>query len=155
MTPLSESSHGLTRLEKYPSFLPIDVAAHGISEIVRAGDRGQTASLYHVVNANMTTHWREMYNFFHAAGLVFDVVDRRAWVERLAEGPSDPVVNPTYKLLDFYRNRYAKPEKLNRSIHFEVKHTAEVAPAIAAAPAISEELVKKWVARWKEAGFLQ
>ena len=96
-----------------------------------------------------------MYNFFRAAGLVFDVVDRRAWVERLAEGPSDPVVNPTYKLLDFYRNRYAKPEKLNRSIHFEVKHTAEVAPAIAAAPAISEELVRKWVARWKEAGFLQ
>ncbi|KZV61042.1 hypothetical protein PENSPDRAFT_693753 [Peniophora sp. CONT] len=106
----------LPDIDDYPSFLPIDVAAHGISEIVRAGDRGQTASLYPVVNANMTTHGRDMHDFFRAAGLVFDVVDWRARVERLAEGPSDLVVNPTYKLLDFYRNRYGPRSSIDPSI---------------------------------------
>ncbi|KZV61039.1 hypothetical protein PENSPDRAFT_759669 [Peniophora sp. CONT] len=60
------------------------VAAHDISEIVCTGDCVQTAALYHVVNPNMTTHWGEMNNFFRACGLVFDIVDRRAYVERLA-----------------------------------------------------------------------
>lgn len=57
------------------------------------------AKVYHVVNPDVSTSWEQILDGLRAAGLEFDVVDRREWVERLAASDSDGSVNPTYKLL--------------------------------------------------------
>jgi hypothetical protein len=44
-----------------------------------------------------------------AAGLTFEQVTEQEWLARLAASNPDPAVNPTIKLLDFYKSKYAKP----------------------------------------------
>lgn len=38
---------------------------------------------------------------------------------------------------------------------FKTNETSKVAPSIGAAPGLSQEMVSKWVLRWKETGFVQ
>ena len=41
-----------------------------------------------------------------------------------------------------------------RPIVFETTKTGKIAPSIKDAPAVNYEIVGKWVARWKETGFV-
>ncbi|KII84539.1 hypothetical protein PLICRDRAFT_117812 [Plicaturopsis crispa FD-325 SS-3] len=147
--------HALPLLDDHPSFLPVDVAASAIAEIVGRGSLGAaSARLYHIVNPQMTTSWAEILDFLKQAGLAFEAVDRHEWIRRLEGGPSDPAVNPTFKLLDFFRNRYGRAGTLPPSIRFETVETGKVAPSISATRPVDAALVAKWVAYWREIGFL-
>jgi hypothetical protein len=133
--------------------LPVDTSAAGITEIVLAGDLGPKCVLYHIVNPDHSTSFSDIYDYFEEAGVAdFERVDRREWVKRLEASSSDPAVNPSYKLLEFFRKRFGG-EKLNPQINFEVTETSTVAPSIAACPPITADLVAKWVASWREVGF--
>jgi hypothetical protein len=103
-------------------------------------------------------------------------VEPLEWTKRLAESESDPAKNPTIKLLvclfiyfsapslffanvklqSFFENRYKKaaaaPAK--PGMVFATDVTGRIAPSIPASPPLSKELVGKWVARWKETGFV-
>jgi hypothetical protein len=72
----------------------------GIAEIIGQGDLGAVSRVYHVVNLNLATSYSQLWRYLSDAGLKCDVVvDRQEWLKRLAEGPVDPQINPTYKLL--------------------------------------------------------
>lgn len=117
------------------------------------GDLGPESRLYHIVNPDNTTSFDKIYDFFEAAGVKgFERVERREWLRRLEASPPDPSVNPSYKLLDFFRKRFAG-ETLNPQIKFEVTDTAKIAPSIGSCPPITQDLVSKWVASWREVGF--
>ena len=118
-----------------------------------AGDLGPTASLYHIVNPTTTTSFNEIYDHFEKAGITdFERVPRQEWVKRLASSP-DPVENPSYKLLDFFKKRFGG-ETLNPQISFAVEQTSKIAPSIGNCPPITADLVGKWVKAWREVGFL-
>lgn len=42
------------------------------------------------------------------AGLKFETIDQRKWVQLLRDGAQDPKLNPTTQLLSFYVDRYDK-----------------------------------------------
>lgn len=141
--------------KQHPSYLPVDVSAAGIAEIVMAGDLGPNSRLYHIVNPDNSTSFDEIYDYMEAAGVKgFERLERREWLKRLEASPSDPAVNPSYKLLDFFRKRFAG-EKLNPQIKFEVTETSKVAPSIASCAPITKDLVAKWVASWRDVGFFE
>lgn len=48
--------------------------------------------------------------------------------------------------------RYSEMKR--KPMVFETSETSKVAASIEGAPGINPELVSKWVARWKETGFL-
>ena len=81
-----------------PAWLPVDIAGAAIAEIVLRPEQPKV-EVYHVVNPDISTSWDQILDGVRAAGLEFDVVDRREWVERLAASDPDGSVNPTYKLL--------------------------------------------------------
>lgn len=120
-----------------------------------AGDLGPISKLYHIVNPANTTSFDDIYNYLEDAGVKgFERLERRDWLKRLESSPSDPSINPSYKLLDFFRKRFAG-EKLNPQIMFEVTETSKIAPSIGTCPPITRDLVAKWVASWRDVGFFE
>lgn len=140
---------------QHPSYLPVDTSASGIVEIVLAGDLGPISKLYHIVNPANTTSFNDIYDYLEKAGVKdFERLERREWLKRLESSPSDPSINPSYKLLDFFRKRFAG-EKLNPQITFEVVETSKIAPSIGKCSPITSDLVAKWVRSWREVGFFE
>ncbi|KAJ7132141.1 L-aminoadipate-semialdehyde dehydrogenase [Mycena epipterygia] len=142
----------LPTIDEHPSWLPVDYAGKGIAEVVLSAHAAKSAVVYHIVNPNVTASWDDMITGLKSAGLKFETVDRTAWVERLAKSDPDGVKNPTIKLLPFFQMRYAKAPC--PPMVFLTDETAKAAPSIRASPPISPDLVAKWVASWRETGFL-
>ncbi|KAJ7493419.1 L-aminoadipate-semialdehyde dehydrogenase [Mycena galericulata] len=142
----------LPTTDEYPSWLPVDYAGKGIAEVVLSPHPVESAEVYHIVNPNVSTSWDDMLVALKAAALEFQTVDRAEWVTRLAKSDQDGVKNPTIKLLPFFQLRYGKAHR--PPMVFLTDETVKKAPSIRTSPPISADLVGKWVARWRETGFL-
>lgn len=98
------SIKALPSLDEKPSWLPVNLAASAIAELVLATccDTAQSslghAQVYHVLNPRVG-NWQHVLDGLKLGGLKFETLDRREWVRKLAESDSDVVKNPTYKLL--------------------------------------------------------
>jgi thioester reductase-like protein len=88
----------LPDLEERPTWLPVDLAGRGISDVALAARTSQSAELYHILS-NKPTMWRDILAGLKKGGLEFTAVDRFKWLENLAASEQDVVKNPTYKLL--------------------------------------------------------
>ncbi|KAJ7113690.1 L-aminoadipate-semialdehyde dehydrogenase [Mycena crocata] len=141
----------LPTVDEHPSWLPVDYAGQGIAEVVLSHP-AKSAVVYHIVNPNITASWDDILAGLRSAGLKFKTVERTQWVERLAKSDSDGVKNPVIKLLPFFQLRYGKAHR--PPMVFLTDETAKAAPSIRASPPISPALVAKWVAHWRETGFL-
>ncbi|KAJ7460644.1 L-aminoadipate-semialdehyde dehydrogenase [Mycena latifolia] len=142
----------LPTLDEHPSWLPVDYAGKGIAEVVLTPHPANSAVVYHIVNPNVAASWDDMLVALKSAGLKFETVNMTEWVGRLAKSDSDGVKNPTIKLLSFFQMRYSKAHR--QPMVFLTDETGKVAPSIRAAPPLSTDLVGKWVANWRETGFL-
>lgn len=128
------------------------------------------AAVYHVLNHNISSSWDVVLAGLKRGGVLFNVVSREEWLDRVAKSDPDGARNPTIKLLvstsaffqsvfalivdqSFYRNRFSKVDE-RPPMSFSVDLTSKVSPSIASVPSISEELVCKWVDHWRAAGFL-
>jgi hypothetical protein len=82
-----------------PSWLPVNLAARAISEIVLSPSPIDSApKVYHVLNPHISS-WSTILKGLHQGGLEFDEVDRRVWLDRLRDSEPDVEKNPTFKLL--------------------------------------------------------
>lgn len=142
----------LPQLDEDISWLPVNLAAKGISEIVTSSPSAK-ATAYHILNADTSSSWTTILDGLRLGGLSFDVVDRQTWLQRLGASNSDMTVNPTYKLLSFYQGRIGK-EKERAPMEFQIGKTSRVAPSIGGCKAPNAELVALWVKHWKETGFM-
>ncbi|KAJ7281917.1 L-aminoadipate-semialdehyde dehydrogenase [Mycena rebaudengoi] len=142
----------LPTVSENPSWLPVDFAGKGIAEVVLTPHTAKSAAVYHIVNPNVTASWDDMLLGLKSAGLKFDTVSPTEWVNRLAKSNPDGLKNPTIKLLPFFQMRYGKAHR--KPMVFQTIKTAKAAPTIGASPSISPDLVGKWVAHWRQTGFL-
>ncbi|KZT08698.1 L-aminoadipate-semialdehyde dehydrogenase [Laetiporus sulphureus 93-53] len=142
----------LPRLDDKPQWLPVDTAGRAIAEIVTQVERPK-AAVYHIVNPNTTASWDTVLTGLKQAGVEFEAVNGTEWLDRLEQSDADGERNPAIKLLPYYRNRFGSASK-REPIKFSVDKTSKVAPSIANAPLLSEELVGKWVKHWRAVGFL-
>lgn len=97
-----DSIKALPFLEEKPSWLPVNLAASAVADLVLATAAAQSgpghAQVYHVLNPRLG-NWQDVLDGLKLAGLEFETLDRREWVNRLGESDADVAQNPTYKLL--------------------------------------------------------
>jgi thioester reductase-like protein len=126
------------------TWLPIDVVAQAMVEICRSGKRHE---VYHVVNPK-SFHWtRDFLPMLASAGLVFEQVAAADWLQRLASSNPDPALNPTIKLLEFFRAKYQKP-RTGGTVLFETKISESVSESLRNVRAPDAALIAKMVQYW-------
>ncbi|KAJ7823346.1 hypothetical protein B0H14DRAFT_3146090 [Mycena olivaceomarginata] len=153
---VGDSLTGYGTRQRHPSWLPVDYAGQAIAEVVLSPLK--SAAVYNIVNPNFSASWQDILAALRIAGLKFEAVDRSQWLQRLAESEPDGEKNPTIKLLLTLNSDSPFPNALRNcvpSTHGLLdRQTAAISPSIRNAPPISPELVGKWVANWRETGFL-
>ncbi|KAJ3526856.1 hypothetical protein NM208_g10983 [Fusarium decemcellulare] len=152
----------LPALDETPSWLPVDKSAEAVLELSGLASSGdQTAGyfqlqdpndvVYHVQNP-VTVRWTEdILPALAAAGLDFEVVGQREWVQRLRDGEQDPQKNPTIKLLDFFAEKYDNDKPGRSGLVFETQRTEERSKAIREGyNVVSSGLLAKCVESWRK-----
>lgn len=126
------------------NWLPIDVVAKVMVEICHAA---KPHDVYHVVNPRAFNWTRDLLPMLKSAGLNFEQVSQQDWLARLAASNPDPAVNPTIKLLDFFKTKYAVP-KTGPAVVFETKTTESVSETLRNVGAPDAPLIRKMVEYW-------
>ena len=133
----------LPALPENPSWLPVDTVARGVVDISLSD---ANADVFNVVN-HQTFSWTDhLLPALRNAGLQFQVVTPKAWVQRLRESNPDPIENPPIKLLDFFASKYDRDDaELGRSKRYDSEKARGLSPTLASAPVINNESVAKFV----------
>jgi carbohydrate kinase (thermoresistant glucokinase family) len=139
----------LPELNEYPTWLPVDTVASSIIELATAvqPDKSKNA-VYHVVSPT-AFHWtRDFLPSLEQAGLQFDRISQREWVSRLEQSIPDPVINPPFKLLSFFKSKYDKDEP-RKSLYYRTDLTCSLSRSLHSSPRLSEQQVDKFVRYWQ------
>lgn len=135
------STGTLPALDENPSWLPVDSVANACTEIALSdADSG----VMNIVNHN-SFHWtRDLLPLLQKAGLSFEAVDQREWIQRLRSSNPDPVENPSIKLIDFFAAKYD-----NDDVRSSLKFASDVArrhsPSLEHAKVIESDIITKIV----------
>ena len=151
----------LPALDETPSWLPVDKSAEAVIELSGLASSGDQTSgyfqlqdendvVFHVQNP-VTVRWTEdSLPAMAAAGLDFEIVGQREWVQRLRDGEQDPKRNPTVKLLDFFAEKYDNDRPGRSGLVFETTRTEERSRAIREGyNVVTSGLLKKCVENWR------
>jgi thioester reductase-like protein len=139
----------LPSLDDTLTWLPIDLVAKSMVEICHAARR---QDVYHVVNPK-SFHWtRDLLPMLESAGLRFELVSAQDWLARLAASNPDPSVNPTIKLLDFFKTKYSSP-KGAPAVFFETTSARAVSETLQNVSAPDAALIAKMVRYWTAEGW--
>ncbi|KAB2571366.1 Non-canonical non-ribosomal peptide synthetase FUB8 [Lasiodiplodia theobromae] len=153
----------LPRLDESPAWLPVDACAEAVVELSRAGvafkewvEQSETEGdglVFHVQNSK-TFRWTEdLLPALRAAGLEFEEVGQREWVQRLRDGEQDPKKNPTVKLVDFFAEKYDNDRPGRKGLVFATEKTAEKSRVIregvdVIGEGVVDKCVKEWLKSW-------
>jgi nucleoside-diphosphate-sugar epimerase len=147
----------LPALDETPSWLPVDVVADAVLELTRINSNGNTQQLsddsgivFHVQNAK-TFRWTEdLLPALKQAGLEFEILPRRQWVQRSREGGQDPAKNPAVKLLDFFVEKYDNDNTSRAGFQFYMDKAQDASPPLRGGVELIESgLVRKFVDVWR------
>jgi carbohydrate kinase (thermoresistant glucokinase family) len=132
-------------LDEDPLWLPVDTVAHGVADIALS-DAG--AGVMNVVN-HQSFHWtRDLLPALHAAGLDFEEVKPKEWIDRLRNSNPDPVTNPPIKLVEFFASKYDNNNAKKPGLTYETSQARLFSSTLAAAPLLSQEIVQKFIQHW-------
>lgn len=109
--------------------------------------------VYHVQNSR-TFRWTEdLLPVLQRAGLKFEVLPKRQWVQRLRESEQDPVKNPTIKLVDFFADKYDNDNPGCSGLSFAMNKTEASSSSLhGGVGLIGSGLIKKYVDAWAPLG---
>ncbi|KAL8287059.1 hypothetical protein RQP46_004065 [Phenoliferia psychrophenolica] len=138
------------------SWLPVDWAASIILELVDLPPPApRTSQTWHIVQPRLVP-WSDILLSLRNSGLKFEVVPPKEWVRRLRDGPQDPIVNPTIKLLAYYEGKYDRSDDSEGPFRWplDTTLTAAASKAFREAPVADDALIGKFVKAWRGTGFL-
>ncbi|EMD32274.1 hypothetical protein CERSUDRAFT_162022 [Gelatoporia subvermispora B] len=147
-----ETVGALPSLDEEFSWSPVDTAGRAIAEIVQHPELSHL-SVLHIVNSKLTS-WNTVLVGLKSAGLDFDTVEKKHWLELLEGSDPSPEQNSTIKLLPFFRSQMTQ-DGSSRQPQFLVHKTSKLSGGIAQCEAVEESLVSKWVHNWRISGFIQ
>jgi thioester reductase-like protein len=130
------------------TWLPIDVVAKVIVELCHSAE---PQDVYNLVNPESFNWTRDLLPMLRAAGLTFEQVTAEEWLARLAASNPDPEINPTIKLLDFYKAKYAVPNPGQipaPAAFYETKLTQAASPSLRSVGAPDAALIGQMVKYW-------
>ncbi|RSL55384.1 hypothetical protein CEP54_009414 [Fusarium duplospermum] len=131
----------LPKLKETPSWLPVDVVAEAVVDI----SLSDSGSVFANITNPKTFDWtRDLLPALRNAGLTFEELEPKEWVQRLRASNSDPSANPPIKLVDFFASKYDKDE-FTPSKAFATHKACELSPALANAGVLDQDFVNKFV----------
>ncbi|KAF7558254.1 hypothetical protein G7Z17_g176 [Cylindrodendrum hubeiense] len=136
----------LPKLKETPSWLPVDTVAEAVADI-SLSDAGSVFT--NVTNPKMFSWSDDLLPALRNAGLSFEEVEPKEWVQRLRTSDPDPTANPPIKLVDFFASKYDK-EDFTPSKPFNTHVACSLSPALADAPVLDQDLVNKFVGYFLE-----
>lgn len=138
------SMGALPTLNDTLNWLPIDIVAQVVTELCHSAEQ---RDVYHLVNPKSFNWSNDLLPMLQDAGLPFEKVSQQEWLKRLEASNPDPTINPTIKLLEFFKTKYATP-KSGPSIKFETSATESVSQTLRTVSAPDAALIRKMVAYW-------
>ncbi|KAF2098088.1 acetyl-CoA synthetase-like protein [Rhizodiscina lignyota] len=146
----------LPRLDEMPSWLPVDKCAEATLDLsglripfVDAGVLSGIDLVYHLQNPRLFSWSDDLLPALKEAGLEFETVSQREWIQRLREGEPDPEKNPTIKLLEFFVEKYDNDMPGRKGLVFETSKTGERTGVIRdGVDVVGSGLIKKCVSEW-------
>lgn len=145
----------LPNLEESVSWLPVDYAAKVILDLVKIPPQclplGE-CPVWNVIHPKLVP-WTFILSSLQHSGLKFKALPRHEWIKALRASPIDEANNPSRKLLTFFENKYGQEELATR-YPLSTVQTEKASENLRSAPIADVGLVGKWVAAWKETGFL-
>jgi thioester reductase-like protein len=144
------------------SWLPVDLAASVVAELAGVAQpipkiRLHDNDLVYNIQNRIVYHWtRDILPALHKAGLEFDEVSPKEWVQRLRAGDQDPATNPPVKLTDFFAERYgnvAEDAPMKSAGRYETVQTCKDSATMTTIPDLIEsgmvaKFVKAWAKEW-------
>jgi thioester reductase-like protein len=162
MVRAAETIGALPALDETPSWLPVDRSARAVLELSGLAEGGGRTEgyfqvrdredvVYHVQNPVMVRWTEDVLPALADAGLRFEIVGQREWVQRLREGDQDPIRNPTVKLLDFFASKYDNDKPGRSGLIFETGLTERRSRTIGEGyDIIKSGLLAKCVESWRK-----
>ncbi|KAI5205354.1 acetyl-CoA synthetase-like protein [Aureobasidium subglaciale] len=144
------------------SWLPVDMAASIVAELSGIAQPIHDARLkidglvYNIQNPKVY-HWtRDILPALRGAGLTFDEVSPKEWVQRLRAGDQNPESNPPVKLTDFFAERYgnvAEDAPMKSAGRYVTTQTSKDSATLTRIPDLIEsgmvaKFVKAWAKEW-------
>ncbi|PSK42889.1 hypothetical protein B9Z65_6843 [Elsinoe australis] len=137
----ANSTGTLPALDENPAWLPVDLVANACTEITLSEAE---CGVMNIVN-HKSFHWtRDLLPLLRSAGLTFEEVPQQEWIRRLRASNSDPVANPSIKLVDFFASKYdnSNPRK---SLAYASDIARHYSPSLASAGVINADIIRKIV----------
>ncbi|KAH0104444.1 acetyl-CoA synthetase-like protein, partial [Aureobasidium melanogenum] len=137
----AKSTGTLPAFDESPAWLPVDLVGNAYAEIALSdADSG----VMNIVNHN-SFHWtRDLLPLLLKAGLSFETVKQREWINRLRASDPDPLVNPSIKLFDFFASKYDN-DNARKSLSYASEVAQRYSPSLANAGTINIDIMQKIV----------
>jgi carbohydrate kinase (thermoresistant glucokinase family) len=141
----AETIKALPLLDDILSWTPVDTIASAVIEATRS----PTASdVLNITNPTLN-HWtRDLLPLLASAGLDFEVLPKREWLDRLRKSNPDPSANPPIKLLDFFAKKYDNDNPA-RVLLYDTKKSQLAAPSLRNAAGLTLDFVFKFISYFR------
>ncbi|KAL4906800.1 hypothetical protein BDW74DRAFT_149651 [Aspergillus multicolor] len=162
MLQTAHTFKALPAIDETPSWLPVDIVADAVLDLSGLNEASVSGSailrqfshdpktVYHVQNAKTFKWTEELLPALKEAGLDFEILPKRQWVQRLREGEQDPKKNPAIKLLDFFAEKYDNDNLGRSGLVFEMEKSETASPSLRGGVELVETgLIKKFVDAWR------
>ncbi|CAG8289918.1 unnamed protein product [Penicillium salamii] len=137
----AETIHALPKLEDLLSWTPVDVIASSVIDLTLAPVAGEVLN---VTNSTLS-HWtHDLIPLLKQAGLDFEELSQREWLNRLRGSNQDPNVNPPIKLVEFFASKYDH-ENPSRVLLYDTKNAQAAAPSLRQAGGLTLDLVTRFI----------
>ncbi|KAJ9257377.1 hypothetical protein DTO207G8_2131 [Paecilomyces variotii] len=135
----------LPRIDESPFWLPVDVVADTIIDITFST---MDSGVSNIINPQ-SFHWtRDLLPFLHRAGLEFEELEQREWIQRLRTSNPDPAQNPPIKLVEFFASKY-DTDQPRRTMKWHTQRARKYSPSLGKAKKLDQEAVDKMIAYFR------
>ncbi|OTA57463.1 NAD(P)-binding protein [Hypoxylon sp. EC38] len=139
-------------------WLLVDVCASAVVQLALSHDRTSTPSIFHISSTEALRWNAEFLPALKKAGLQFEELPQREWLDRLEKSDSDIQRNPPYRLLEYFKGRYGNVKSRgttedagpNGCQPFNISIAKKYAPALNNPIHVDDTLIRKFVKYWLE-----
>ena len=118
---------------------------------LNANENVPADAVFHVVNPSLYNWTNDFLPALRRAGLNFEAIPARQWIQRLKASDPDPQRNPTIKLLDFFVAKYDRDVPTTLNI-FDTTQARKVSSILRKARAPDDDLIAKFLQYWNSIG---
>lgn len=163
--------------QKFATIREFELIVIVVSPRMEIALNAPNALVAHVANPQPTA-WQDIIDGLAHAGVGFEPIVASQWVVAVDDSKGDDVTNPSKKMLSMWKAavsigpnltsyttavlishlvfpQYGDSDKGNKpAAPVSIKNATTASPSLAACGPVSQELIGKMVARWRESGFM-